>query len=90
MLPFHLGKCSDTKALLADEKDVMNDEEVLEKWPYLSTVCEIMEDAKMFPIMEDATQLVEVLGREISLAVAGDQTSQEALNTVAEEMADMQ
>lgn len=71
-------------------KDVMNDEEVLAKWPYLETVCEIMEEAKMFPIMEDATQLVEVLGREISLAVAGDQTSQEALDTVAEEMADMQ
>lgn len=70
-------------------KDVMNDEEVLAKWPYLETVCEIMEDSKMFPIMEDATQLVEVLGREISLAVSGDETSQDALNTVAEEMADM-
>lgn len=70
-------------------RDVMNDEEVLAKWPYLETVCEIMEDSKMFPIMEDATQLVEVLGREISLAVSGDETSQEALDTVAEEMADM-
>lgn len=70
--------------------DVMNDPEVLEKWPYLETVCEIMEDSKMFPIMEDATQLVEVLGREISLAVAGDQTSQEALDNVSGEMAGMQ
>lgn len=68
----------------------MNDPEVLEKWPYLETVCEIMEDSKMFPIMEDATQLVEVLGREISLAVAGDQTSQEALDNVSGEMAGMQ
>lgn len=71
-------------------KDVMNDEEVLEKWPYLETVYSIMEDAKMFPIMEDATQLVEVLGREISLAVAGEQTSQESLDNVAAEMEDMQ
>lgn len=70
-------------------KDVMSDEEVLAKWPYLETVCEIMEDSKTFPIMEDATQLIEVLGREISLAVSGDETSQEALDTVAEEMADM-
>ena len=70
--------------------DVMNDPDVLEKWPYLETVCEIMEDSKMFPIMEDATQLVEVLGRELSLAVAGDQTSQEALDNVSAEMADMQ
>ena len=70
-------------------KDVMSDEEVLAKWPYLETVCEIMEDSKTFPIMEDATQLIEVLGREISLAVSGDETSQEALDTVAEEMANM-
>lgn len=69
--------------------DVMNDEEVLEAYPYLKTVCEIMEDSKMIPIMEDATQLVEVLGRELSLAVAGDKTSQEAMDTVAKEMEGM-
>ncbi len=69
--------------------DVMQDEEVLAAYPYLETVCEIMETSKMIPIMEDATQMVEVLGRELSLAVTGDKTSQEALDTVAEEMADM-
>ncbi len=69
--------------------DVMTDPEVLEAYPYLQTVCDIMEDSKMIPIMEDATQLVEVLGRELSLAVAGDKTSQEALDTVAKEMEGM-
>lgn len=69
--------------------DVMNDAEVLGTYPYLRTVCEIMDDSKMIPIMEDATQLVEVLGRELSLAVAGDKTSQEALDTVAKEMVGM-
>lgn len=69
--------------------DVMNDEEVLEAYPYLGTVCEIMESSKIIPIMEDATQLVEVLGRELSLAVAGDKTSQEAMDTVAKEMEKM-
>lgn len=69
--------------------DVMSDAEVLEAYPYLETVSEIMEDSKMIPIMEDATQLVEVLGRELSLAVAGDKTSQEALDTVAKEMEGM-
>lgn len=70
-------------------EDVMQDEEVLEAYPYLKTVYEIMKTAKMIPIMEDATQLVEVLGREISLTVTGDKSSQEALDTVAEEMKDM-
>ena len=70
-------------------EDVMQDEEVLEAYPYLSTVYEVMKTAKIIPIMEDATQLVEVLGREISLTVAGDKSSQEALDTVAEEMAAM-
>ena len=67
----------------------MQDEEVLEAYPYLGTVYDIMKTAKMIPIMEDATQLVEVLGREISLTVTGDKSSQEALDTVAEEMKDM-
>ncbi len=70
-------------------EDVMLDEEVLEAYPYLETVYEIMKDAKIIPIMEDATQLVEVLGREISLTVTGDKSSQDALDTVAEEMKDM-
>ncbi len=69
--------------------DVMTDPEVLEAYPYLQTVCDIMEDSKMIPIMEDATQLVEVLGRELSLAVAGDKSSQDALDTVAKEMEGM-
>ena len=69
--------------------DVMSDAEVQAEWPYLATVQTIMESSKMIPIMEDAPQLIEVLGRELSEAVAGTKTSQEALDTVAAEMANM-
>lgn len=69
--------------------DVMSDPEVLAACPYLDTVKTIMESSKMIPIMEDAPQLVEVLGRELSEAVTGAKTAQAALDTVAEEMQKM-
>ncbi len=69
--------------------DVMSDADVLAACPYLDTVKSIMETSKMIPIMEDAPQLIEVLGRELSEAVTGAKTAQEALDTVAEEMASM-
>ena len=69
--------------------DVMSDADVQAEWPYLATVQTIMEGSKMIPIMEDAPQLIEVLGRELSEAVAGTKTSQEALDAVAAEMAKM-
>lgn len=69
--------------------DVMNDEEVLAEHPQLKTVDEIMSSSKIIPVIADAPQLVEVLGRELSEAVAGNKTSQEALDTVAAEMEKM-
>lgn len=70
-------------------EDVMTDKEVLEVYPYLSTVSEIMGNSKILPVMADTPQLVEVLGRELSLAITNEKTSQEALDTVAEEMQNM-
>lgn len=70
--------------------DVMSDADVLEKCPYLETVKTIMETSKMIPVMEDAPQLIEVLGRELSEAVTGNKTPQEALDTLAAEMENMQ
>ena len=48
-----------------------------------------MEEAKMVPIMVDAPQLIEVFGRELSLAVSGEKSPKDALDTVAEEMKNM-
>lgn len=69
--------------------DVMSDAAVLAACPYLETVKTIMETSKMIPIMEDAPQLIEVLGRELSEAVTGSKTAQQALDTLAQEMSKM-
>ncbi len=69
--------------------DVMSDAAVLAACPYLETVKTIMETSKMIPIMEDAPQLIEVLGRELSEAVTGAKTAQQALDTLAQEMSKM-
>ena len=69
--------------------DVMSDADVLAACPYLDTVKTIMETSKMIPIMEDAPQLIEILGRELSEAVTGSKTPQQALDTLAQEMSKM-
>lgn len=69
--------------------DVMSDAEVLATCPYLDTVNTIMASSKMIPVIEDAPQLIEVLGRELSEAVTGAKTAQESLDAVAVEMQKM-
>jgi len=69
--------------------DVMSDAEVLAACPYLDTVNTIMASSKMIPVIEDAPQLIEVLGRELSEAVTGSKTAQEALDALAAEMQKM-
>ncbi len=69
--------------------DVFEDPDVLEKYPDDATVLSVMEEAKMVPIMVDAPQLIEVFGRELSLAVSGEKSPKDALDTVAEEMKNM-
>lgn len=69
--------------------DVMSDPEVLAACPYLETVNTIMKTSKMIPVIEDAPQLIEVLGRELSEAVTGAKTAQEALDALAAEMQNM-
>ncbi|MFG6332501.1 MAG: extracellular solute-binding protein [Lachnospiraceae bacterium] len=69
--------------------DVFNDEEVMAKYPTNEVVLEIMNNAMMIPILADAPQLVEVMGRELSEAVNGDKTPQEALDIIAQELEKM-
>ncbi|HWQ79320.1 MAG TPA: sugar ABC transporter substrate-binding protein [Anaerovoracaceae bacterium] len=70
--------------------DVMSDPEVIAKYPHTEMVQTIMENSRIIPVISDAPQLIEVLGRELSEAVAGNKTSKEALDTVAEEMKSME
>lgn len=70
--------------------DVMSDPDVIAKYPHTVMVQKIMENSKIIPVIADAPQLIEVLGRELSEAVSGAKSSQEALDTVAEEMKSME
>jgi len=70
--------------------DVMSDPDVIAKYPHTAMVQTIMENTRIIPVIADAPQLIEVLGRELSEAVAGSKSSQEALDTVAEEMQSME
>jgi len=66
--------------------DVFEDADVLATYPYYSEVEKIVGEAITFPIMSRSPQVVEVLGRVISEAVAGSKTPLEALNEAAEEL----
>jgi ABC-type glycerol-3-phosphate transport system substrate-binding protein len=69
--------------------DVMRDAGVLAMYPHLTTVQKIMETSKSIPVISDAPQLIEVLGRELSGAVTGTKSAKSALDVVAAEMAAM-
>ncbi|MBR2559063.1 MAG: extracellular solute-binding protein [Clostridia bacterium] len=69
--------------------DIFSDPDIMALYPYYDTVLEIMKDAIMLPIMPDSTPLMEIFGRELSEAVSGNKTSQEALDQVATEMKDL-
>ncbi len=66
--------------------DVFEDADVLAKYPHYSEVEKIVGEAIPFPIMSRSPQVVEVLGRVISEAVAGSKTVTDALNEAAEEL----
>jgi len=65
--------------------DVFSDSDVLSVYPHYTLVKEVIANATMIPIIEQATQLVEIIGREISLAVTGKDAVQ-ALNDAAREI----
>lgn len=66
--------------------DVFEDSEVLAKYPHYSEVEKIVGEAIPFPIMSRSPQVVEVLGRMISEAVAGTKTPKQALDEAASEL----
>lgn len=67
--------------------DVFEDAEVVEKYPYYPDLQRMLATSHNFPTFTYTPQLVEVLGRELSLAVAGEKSAEEALATADEEFA---
>ncbi|MCD9020956.1 extracellular solute-binding protein [Cohnella silvisoli] len=70
-------------------KDVFADDDVLGQYQYYVKVQKVIDESRMIPIISEAPQLIEILGRELSEAVSGGKTSKDALDTVAKEVQDL-
>lgn len=64
---------------------VFDDAEVLAKRPYMDKLKTLVATAQEFPTFTYTVDMVEVLGRELNLAISGQKDPQEALNLAAEE-----
>jgi multiple sugar transport system substrate-binding protein len=69
--------------------DVFDDAELPKKYPYYPALREVLDSARNFPVFTYTPQFVEVLGRELSLAVTGEKSSEEALQTANEEFEEL-
>ena len=69
--------------------DVFDDPDLVAKYPYYPALRNLLETSHNFPVFTYTPQLVEVLGRELSLAVAGEKSPEDALATVDEEFAEL-
>jgi ABC-type glycerol-3-phosphate transport system substrate-binding protein len=69
--------------------DVFDDAELAEKYPYYPALRDLLDSARNFPVFTYTPQFVEVLGRELSLAVTGEKSSEEALQTANEEFTEL-
>ena len=69
--------------------DIFDDPDVNAKYSYAQALKQMLLTSHNFPVFTYTPQLVEVLGRELSLAVAGEKSPTEALATVETEMAEL-
>ena len=66
--------------------DVLFDSDVLKKYPYYKVVSDILKRSKPVPEFQFSTQMVEIVGRELSLVVAENKDPEEAMNQAAKEL----
>ncbi len=69
--------------------DVFDDPAVNAKYPYAQALKQMLLTSHNFAVFTYTPQLVEVLGRELSLAVAGEKSAKEALDAIAVEFVDL-
>ena len=69
--------------------DVFDDPEVNAKYPYAKALKQMLLTSHNFPVFTYTPQLVEVLGRELSLAVAGEKKAPDALAAVKTEFLEL-
>jgi len=66
--------------------DVFTDEEVVKKYPWYPKVMWLLMYAKHVPEFQYSAQMIEVVGRELSLAASGKKSIKDALDTAAKEL----
>ena len=69
--------------------DVFNDPDVLKKYPYYKEALQIIAKAKHVPEFQFSAQMIEVVGRELSLAAAKQKAIKQALDDAARELNDL-
>jgi multiple sugar transport system substrate-binding protein len=69
--------------------DVFEDPELLAKYEYYPALRNLLETSRNFPVLTFTPQFVEVLGRELSLAVTNEKEPEAALATANEEFGDL-
>jgi multiple sugar transport system substrate-binding protein len=69
--------------------DVFDDPELNAKYAYFPALKQMLLTSHNFPVFTYTPQLVEVLGRELSLAVAGEKSATDALAAIETEMAEL-
>lgn len=69
--------------------DVFDDPDLNAKYAYFPALKQMLLTSHNFPVFTYTPQLVEVLGRELSLAVAGEKSPSDALAAIEAEMAEL-
>ncbi len=69
--------------------DVFEDKELLAKFEYYPALRQVLETSRNFPVFTYTPEFVEVLGRELSLAVTGEEKPEAALATADKEFGDL-
>jgi ABC-type glycerol-3-phosphate transport system substrate-binding protein len=66
--------------------DAFSNPEVLSKYPHYGALNKILATAKNFPVFTYTPQFVEVMGTELSKAVIGEKSIDDALATMNSEL----
>ncbi|HID15763.1 MAG TPA: extracellular solute-binding protein, partial [Candidatus Atribacteria bacterium] len=67
-------------------KDIFSDKDVIAKYPWYKDVEKLLAQAKPVPEFQYSAQMIEVTGRELSLACAGQKDVKKALDAISKEL----
>jgi len=81
-----------TRALMGGapaRADVLTDPEVLDKYPFYEIIQEILIRSKPVPEFQYSTEMVEIVGRELSLIASEEKSSQEGMDEAAKQLEEL-